>query len=180
MSYQEPNIDLQRFAVENKMDEHRVYKGHRAWFAFYDDDNERYVIIPHSFVFGKEDTGEVFGQFITNMWFSKKLNRHDCIKCAIVISKKHVLPSRIENALNNIGFINYDMIYSLNQYSFTMNDNMCDDIKQHDGVKRSCATLKNSSPEEHSPPTMSFHVRHIKKSCEDYYIISHPYFHITF
>ena len=26
MSYQEPNIDLQRFAVENKMDEHKVQR----------------------------------------------------------------------------------------------------------------------------------------------------------
>ena len=179
MSYQEPNIMLQRVAVENTMDEHKVYNDLRAWFAFYDNDDERYIIVPHSFIFDKDDSGQVFGQFITNLWFSKKLYKDESIKCIIIIAKKHVLPCKIENCLNNIGFMNYNLIHSLNHYSFTVNENICDDIKQNSGTVRSCATLKNTSPEYSSSPTMSFHVRHIKKSCDDYYVISHPYFHTT-
>ena len=179
MSYQEPNIILQRMAVENNMDAHKVYNGLRAWFAFYDDDNEQYIIVPHSFVFGKEDSGLVFGQFITNLWFSKKLERDQSIKCVIVIAKKHVLPCKIENCLNNIGFMNNDLIHSINQYTYTMNDNMCDAISENSGTMRSYAILKHSAPEERSSPSMSFHVRHIEKNGEEYYVISHPYFHLT-
>ena len=75
---------------------------------------EKWWVAPRRFMISEhisenENSKELFGQFITSLWFNKFYKKDSCINLHIFCVKKTIRSDQLQNALNNNQVIYEDM-----------------------------------------------------------------------